>query len=100
MDFSDTRWNWLNADKKRMDWFNPANGVTASDEWVKHELQLMSEEDFRKLKQRWASHIYRKKRKTLSCEISADSYSQLRKLKGRQTLAKTLETMIAAAYQA
>lgn len=100
MDLSDTRWNWLKADVKRIDWFWPANGVAVSDQLITFKLQHMSDDEFRKLKQRWASHIYRKKRKTLSCEISPESYNQLTRLKGTLTLADALETIIATTYEA
>ncbi|WP_334180960.1 hypothetical protein [Pseudomonas nitroreducens] len=96
-----TRYAWLSQDPGIRDWLAAAVFPTAKDDHsLLMQLNQVTDEAFRKIKQRWSTHHHRSKRKSISCDISPISFQKFKSLQGNKSLTKTLEELIDLNYEA
>lgn len=95
------RISWLQKVKKKHPEFESwltnkfPDSMLGKSEFLKN----LHQEEFNRLKGRWASHLSREKNKNLSCSISRDAHQKLLTLKGNYSLKETLEVMITLTHQ-
>nr|WP_140422211.1 hypothetical protein [Pseudomonas sp. A46] len=96
-----SRSDWLQKDPSILDWLKKTAPHWAGDDHgALIYLNMLKEEDFKKIKQRWSSRLHRAKRKPLSCDISPATFSTLKRIQGKRGLTETLEEIINLNYEA
>ncbi|MFV3334962.1 hypothetical protein ACNFIA_28890 [Pseudomonas sp. NY15437] len=94
-------YEWLNKDPGIKDWLIDTTFPNANDKFALIvALSNLAEEDLRKIKQRWNSHSHRSKRRSISCDITPEAFSTLKKIQGKRSLTETLEEIIDLNYEA
>ncbi|HCK0565119.1 TPA: hypothetical protein NII30_003617 [Pseudomonas aeruginosa] len=94
-------YEWLNKDPRIKDWLIDTTFPNSNDKFALIvALSNLAEEDLRKIKQRWNSHSHRSKRRSISCDITPEAFSALKKIQGKRSLTETLEEIIYINYEA
>ncbi|EIU5250295.1 TPA: hypothetical protein L4623_004927 [Pseudomonas aeruginosa] len=94
-------YEWLNKDPDIKNWLIDTTFPNADDKFALIvALSNLTEEDLRKIKQRWNSYSHRSKRRSISCDITPEAFSTLKKIQGKRSLTETLEEIIALNYEA
>lgn len=96
-----SRSDWFHKDPNINEWLKKTAPIWARDDHsILIYLNALNENDFKRTKQRWYTHTYREKRKSISCDISPTAFSTLRKIQGKRGLVETLEELINLNYAA
>ncbi|HCW1033984.1 hypothetical protein [Pseudomonas aeruginosa] len=96
-----SRSDWLQKDPSILEWLKKT-----APQWARDNhgaliyLNMLNEDDFKKIKQRWNSRLHRAKRKSLSCDISPATFSTLKRIQGKRGLTETLEEIININHEA
>lgn len=96
-----SRSDWLHKDPNIHDWLKKTAPHWARDDHgILVYLNSLTEDEFKKTKQRWNSRLHRAKRKSISCDISPTTFSTLKRIQGKRGLTETLEEIINLNYEA
>ncbi|QEY63795.1 hypothetical protein FXN65_17700 [Metapseudomonas lalkuanensis] len=96
-----SRSDWFHKDPRIQDWLKSTTIPWACDEYAfLTYLNHRTEDELKKIKQRWNSYTHRSTRKSLSCDISPATFSTLKKIQGKRGLTETIEEIININYEA
>lgn len=100
MKIKQDRLEWINKNPEAKEWIakNYLSGLP-TESTILGYLFSQNDDKYNKIKQCWRTHSHRRNRKSISCELTVETYKALKKIQHKRTMTETLEEIIKINYE-